>query len=140
MNARKCIVGAVLVALLMWGPIDRSWPAWLLIRTAYLVLIPLAVWFALEFIWKRWQPDTASENRLNRALAGAAAGMLVVFAVLKAQDDFHMECTEWAPTHDGQECVGDDVPVPGADWGAVAMLVLAAGVAFWVCVRPQDPS
>jgi hypothetical protein len=80
MSSRKYIIGALVVALLIWGPIDHSWPAWFAIRMGYLVVIPLATWFLLGWLYRAWQPNVVS---LERALAGATGrvllGMLVVF-------------------------------------------------------------
>lgn len=67
MGSRKYIVGVVAVALLIWGPLDHSWPAWLAIRIAYLILIPVATWFLLGWIWERWQPDPETERQLQSA-------------------------------------------------------------------------
>ena len=84
MGARKYLVGVLVVVLLIWGPIDHSWPAWLLIRMGYLIAIPLATWFLLGWIWRVWQPDAATEDRLERALGGATGGVFVVMAILEA--------------------------------------------------------
>ena len=62
MGCRNYLVGVLVFVLLIWGPIDHSWPAWLAIRTGYLIAIPLATWFLLAWIWRVWQPDAASEK------------------------------------------------------------------------------
>jgi len=140
MGSRKYIVGMVAVALLIWGPLDRSWPAWLAIRTAYLILVPLAIWFLLGWIWKRWQPDPATERRLQRSLAGATAGVLLVFAVMEAMSDTHLGNTMWVSDgHGGKEAVGDDVVLPGPDWGNVLMLLGGSGFAFWLSISKSKP-
>jgi hypothetical protein len=80
MSSRKYIVGVLVVALVIWGPIDESWPAWLAIRIGYLVAIPLAAWFLLGWLYRVWRPNVLS---LEGALAGATGkvllGMLIVF-------------------------------------------------------------
>ncbi len=138
MGPRKYIVGVVAVTLLIWGPGDHSWPAWLLIRMGYLVAIPVAVWFVLGWIWRAWKPDQGAEGRLSRTLAGTTAGVLLIGAILAAQTDHHFVCTDEEQTHDGTECVGDYVLVPGPDFGQAFMLTLAAGFAFWIGVRADD--
>lgn len=138
MSSRKYLVGVLVVALLIWGPIDHSWPAWLVIRIGYLIAIPLAAWFLLGWIWRLWQPDVASENRLERALGGATGGVLVVMAILAAMADTHIGNTMWVRTRDGMEAVGDDIVLPGPDWGSVIMLIAAAGFAFWFSIAKRE--
>ncbi len=137
MSSRKYIVGMVFVALLIWGPIDHSWPAWLVIRTSYLVAIPLATWF-VGWIWRVWQPDAVTENRLVRALAGATGGVFVVLAIFGAMAETHIGNTMWFRTRDGMEAVGDDIVLSGPDWGNVMMLIGAAGFAFWFSIAKRE--
>ncbi len=134
MGSRKYIVGVVAVALLIWGPIYHSWPAWLAIRIAYLILVPLATWFILGWIWKAWQPDIHTERRLQRTLAGTTAGVLLVFAIIQATADTHVGNTKWIQTRDGMEAVGEDIVLTGPDWGTVVMLLVASGLAFWLSI------
>lgn len=138
MSSRKYIVGMVFVALLIWGPIDHSWPAWLVIRTSYLVAIPLATWFLVGWIWRVWQPDAVTENRLVRALAGATGGVFVVLAIFGAMAETHIGNTMWFRTRDGMEAVGDDIVLSGPDWGNVIMLIGAAGFAFWFSIAKRE--
>ena len=138
MSSRKYIVGMVFVALLIWGPIDHSWPAWLVIRTSYLVAIPLATWFLVGWIWRVWQPDAVTENRLVRALAGATGGVFVVLAIFGAMAETHIGNTMWIRTRDGMEAVGDDIVLSGPDWGNVIMLIGAAGFAFWFSIAKRE--
>jgi hypothetical protein len=65
MEFRKYIVGLVVVVLLIWGPLDHSWPWWFAISIGYLILIPLGTWFLLGWIWRDWQPQ--SDPELNDA-------------------------------------------------------------------------
>lgn len=65
MEVRKYIVGLVAVALLIWGPLDHSWPWWFAIRIGYLILIPLGTWFLLGWLWQDRQPQ--SDPELNDA-------------------------------------------------------------------------
>ena len=117
MGARNYVVGVLVVILLIWGPLDHSWPAWFAIRTGYLIAIPLLTWFLLGSIWKVWQPDGATEERLERAFGGATGGALVVLAILAAMAHTHIGNTEWVRTRDGLEPVGDDIVLPGPNWG-----------------------
>ena len=134
MSCRKYLVGVLVFALLVWGPIDDSWPAWLAIRIGYLIAIPLATWFLLAWIWRVWQPDAASENQLKRVLAGATAGALLVLAIFEATADTHVDNTKWVRTYDGREAVGDWITLPGPDWVAVVMLLAASAFSLWISI------
>ena len=134
MSCRKYLVGLLVFALLVWGPIDYSWPAWLAIRTGYLIAIPLATWFLLAWIWRVWQPAAASENRLKRILAGATSAALLVLAIFEAMADTHVDNTKWVRNYDGMEPVGDWITLPGPDWLAVVMLLAASGFSLWISI------
>lgn len=138
MSSRKYLVAVLVAALLIWGPLDHSWPAWFAIRSGYLIAIPVAAWFFLGWIWKVWQPDAATETRFEHALGGATAGVFVVLAILEAMADSHIGNTMWVRTRDGMEAVGDDIVLPGPDWGNVLMLLAVAGVAFWFSVAKRE--
>jgi hypothetical protein len=138
MSIRNYLVGVLAFVLLIWGPIDHSWPVWFSIRALYLIAVPTAAWFILSWTWKVWHPGPLTENRLTRTLAGATAGALFVGAILAAQTNHHFECTHEVRTRDGYECAGDYVLVPGPDWGQALVLTLAAGFAFWFGVRADD--
>lgn len=56
-EARKYIVAFVAVVLLIWGPLDHSWPWWFAIRIGYLILVPLGVWHLLGWLWRDKQPE-----------------------------------------------------------------------------------
>lgn len=135
---RQFLVGLFAAVLLVFGPIDHSWPFWLGIRTGYLVALPVALWFLLRFVWVRWQPDSADEDRLKRTVAGALGGALLVGGVLVAQAAYHDVCTQTVNTRDGSECVGDYVRVKGPDVVQVVFMFGAASVALWLGMR-RDP-
>jgi hypothetical protein len=139
MSARIYLVCVLLFVLLIWGPINDSWPASLAIRIGYLIVIPTAFWFILSWIWKAWRPNATTEDRLERTLAGATAGALLHGAVLAAASDHHFKCTQEVRSRDGYECIGDYVLVRGPDLGWALMLTVAAAFAFWFGVRANDP-
>ena len=134
MGCRKYIVGAIAVALLIWGPPNHPWLA---IRIGSL-LIPVGAWFLLGWLWRVWKPSAASEAKLGRALACLTGIVLVVVATIKAMADTHVGNTQWVRTRDGMEAVGDDIVLQGPDWGAVVMLLIVAGFAFWFSIIHQS--
>ncbi len=138
MGIRKYLVGVLVLVLLLWGPVDHSWPAWLLIRAAYLILVPVIVWIILGYIWKIWRPDAQTERLLSRALAGLTAGVLLCGAILTFSARHHVECDQYARSRDGDECVGDYVAVSGPDKGKALMLIVGAGFAFWLAIRKDE--
>ena len=77
---RKFICLVVFAVLFLWGPVDRSWPFWLALRIAYLIAAPLIAMVILKWVWRRWKPDDAAEDRLALMLLGGIAGALVVWA------------------------------------------------------------
>jgi hypothetical protein len=137
MGCRNYIVGAVAVALLMWGPLDHSWPVWWVIRFGYLIAIPVATWFFLGWLWGRWKPDAAAEDRLRRALAAATAGVFALGAVTMATADSHGDNTQWVQSREGMEAVGEDIEVPGPDWYIVMLLSFVAVSAFYMSVSAK---
>ena len=134
MGCREYLVGVLVFALLVWGPIDHSWPAWVVIRTGYLIAIPVAIWFFLAGIWRVWQPDVASENRLKRILAGATSAALLVLAFFEAVADTHVGNTKYVRSYTGTEAVGDLIILPGPDWFAVVILLAASGFSLWISI------
>ena len=134
----KYIVFLVVVALLMLGPIGDS-SLGLLIRLGYLVAIPYATWFLLMWIWKVWQPDAETEDRLERVLAGATGGMLLMLAVFEALADTHVGNTMYVRSYYGREAVGDDIILPGPDWTMVFLCVFFSGFAFWFSMSKRLP-
>ncbi len=133
MGARIYIVCVIVVALLIWGPLDHSWswPAFFAIRTGYLIAIPVAAWFLLRWIWRMWQPDRATEDRFERALYAATAGVFVVLAILDGNADTHIGNT-------GDQAVGDPIVLPGPNLTIVCMYLLFAGFAFWFSVAKRE--
>jgi len=121
MASRKYLVGVVAAVLLIWGPLDHSWPAWMAIRIGYLILVPLATWFLLGWIWRKWQPSPGAEKRLQRSLAATTAGVLLVLAIIEAIADTHVLMTEH---------MDEGIVVTGPNWLAVILLLIVSVYAF----------
>ena len=131
MAFRNYLAGTIFAVLLIWGPIDHSWPAWLAIRIGYLVLIPLIIWLLLGWVWNFWQPGNKVEFALERLLSGIICAALFTLAVLEAISKTHIGNTKVIQTRDGMEAVGDDIVLPGPDWGNVVVILIIALLVLW---------
>jgi len=139
MDVRKLLVGLFALALILWGPVPRSWPypSWIRLLL-YLALLPTLAWFALKLIWNKCQPDEAVEDRIERAVASAIAGALLLSSVREMKATSHLECTQVIQTRDGQECVGDYVRVPGPDGTRVILYLGVSAIAAWFGIRTPE--
>ena len=133
---RNYIVGIVFVALLLLGPVQ---PYGLVIRFAYLAAIPAVLWLVLRYWGEKLDLSPEDNDRLNRGITAAIAGMLTVAAYQAATAKYHGECSQ--TVRDGQggyECVGDTVAVMGPDYGMAFMLITFAAVAFWAATTRKS--
>ena len=121
----------IFVALLIWGPIDHSRPAWFLIRIGYLIFIPLLVKAALNWVWKHWLPNKKAENALERVLSAIICLILFTIAIIMTTSKTHIGNTLWIRTREGMEAVGDDIILPGPDYGTIFFLILIALLFLW---------
>lgn len=130
------ITTLVLVILFIFGPIE---PFGLVIRFAYLIIIPILTLLALRHWGEKCNMDKLSNDRLNRALLSGIAGALLVGAYLSYTASSHTECDQYVRTRDGEECVGDYITVKGPDKGNALIQILFAGIAIWYAVakRPK---
>lgn len=132
---RKLLVALLFAILLIWGPIE---PYGMIVRTAYLVVLPPLLWFGLGYFTKDLDIDKSTNDRLTRAIAGILAGAFFVGAYLSFTAPYHTACTQEVQTRDGTECVGDYVGVKGGDRAGAFMLILFGGIASWYAVAKHD--
>lgn len=133
---RNYIVGVVFLALLIFGPVQ---PYGMAIRLGYLAAIPAVLWFALPYVGDMLDMDGQANDRLNRGITAAIAGMLTVAAYQAATAKFHGECTQTVRDgQGGQECVGDIVTVAGPDYAMAFMWIGLAGFAFWAATTRKS--
>lgn len=137
MNFRRYLIIVIIISLLIWGPIDHTWPAWLAMRLGYLVLIPLTAWFLLSWLWNIWEPNTHVEEVLERILSGLIASFLFLMAIFESKSDAHIGNTAWIRTRDGMEAVGDDIVLNGPDYGNVVVLIGIALFFVWHSVSKR---
>lgn len=138
MTFRNLLTGTILAVLIIWGPIDHSWPAWLAIRIGYLIFVPLIVWFLLEWLWKRWDPDSEVELILDRILFLIISFTLFTIAFFKATAKTHIGNTLSIQTRDGIEDVGDPLVLSGPDWQLVFVIIVFALMFLWYGVIKKD--
>lgn len=119
----------------MLGPVE---PHGLVFRIAYLIIVPIAVWFALKWSSQRWPFDAELDERINRALTASLSGIFFVLAYDRLNMTNHLECNQWIQTRDGRECVGDDIMVKGADIAGGAILLLLGCLAYWGAIVEND--
>lgn len=130
------IVILIVVLLLLFGPIE---PYGIIIRIAYLVIIPTIVWWGLKHFGSSWEMDKISNDRLNRTLAAIVAGMLLVSAYSSYTSKYHTECDQYEGNQrDGYECVGDYLTVKGSDKSGMFMKLIFAGFAIWFAVAKRS--
>ncbi|MBU6500362.1 MAG: hypothetical protein KGJ89_00840 [Patescibacteria group bacterium] len=125
---RNLIVALVAFALLIWGPID---PYGIIVRLAYLIIIPPLVWFILLKWGRSLRMDFSANDYFNRAVVGVLAGILLASAFMSYTSKYHYECTQYEQTYDGRDCVGDYTVTKGPDYAGMFIEVVLAGVAFW---------
>ncbi len=131
MAFKNYLTGTIFVILLIWGPINHSWPAWLAIRTSYLILIPFLVWLLLSWVWNYWQPSDIVEITLGRVLSGLICVALFTLAIFEAISKTHIGNTQTIRTRDGMEAVGDDIVLNGPDYGNVLIIAVIALLVLW---------
>ena len=128
---RGLITTIVFIILLLWGPIE---PYGQVVRTIYLVAIPVLLWLVLGYFGSKWKAGELENDRLSRGIAGIIAGVFFVGAYLTATAAYHSECTKEVRTTDGGECVGDYVPVKGPDKFDVLVLVGLGIASAWYAI------
>jgi hypothetical protein len=131
LDFRNYLAGTIFFVLLIWGPINHSWTAWLVIRIGYLYIVPLTAWLLLGWIWNRWQLNAKLDSLLNRTLSGIIFISLIVLAILEATSTTHIGNTQRIRTRDGYEDVGDSILLQGPDYGNVFLILLLAGLLLW---------
>lgn len=132
---RNLLVAIFFIALLLYGPID---PYGIIIRIAYLIILPTLLWFSLRCFGNMWKTDKSSNSLLTRGVIAMLAGAFFVSAYLSFTRSYHSECTQSVQTRDGNECVGDYVSVPGSDKVGGVMLVAFGIAAAWYAISKQS--
>lgn len=138
MKLRNLIAAITFGILLIWGPINHTMSGWLFIRIAYLIIIPIFVWWLFKWIWNYWQPTKEQEALAEKIAAGIICLGLWTLAVLEATSKTHIGNTRWVQTHEGMEAVGDDILLQGPDWSNVLLLVaISLGILWYgVIMKP----
>lgn len=69
-------------------------------------------------------------HALKRVLYGVICVFLLMYAYRKATSETHIGNTEVIQTRDGTEDVGEDIILPGPDWGGVFLAVFIGYIIF----------
>ncbi len=117
--------------LLIFGPIDCSGTAGLIVRIGYVLLIPAIFWFLLKWVWEKRKPSMRLEENLNKGINGSICVILVVIAVLDFVADSHVINDNVIRNQYGMEAVGEDIIVSGPDTGMAVFTLFFAVVIFW---------
>lgn len=119
----------------MEGPIDHDSSYTLLIRGAYLILIPLLIWIILNWLWTKYKLTYKANEIMNRILSGLISLTLLIFSYFKYKSDTYIKNTEYARTSDGgMEAVGNYIEVNGTDWAGIMILLIGAFLFFYLGV------
>lgn len=128
-NANITFISWMVVGLLvLWGPVN---PPDLLIRSTYLIAIPLTVWLLLKVFQKYRSVRRDVNGNLTSTLLGLLSGLFIALAYSDLTSEYHTVCDHYIRTRDGRECVGDYVTVAGPDRGSAFFWTLIGGAAFW---------
>jgi len=130
---RNYVVGLVFFLLLLFGPVQ---PYGLVVRFAYLAVIPAMLWLALYFGGRHLDIDAIMNDHITRAITAGLAGALVVAAFVAFTADYHFDCAQVVPDGSG-DCVGEQVMKSGADYVRGFMATMLAVVAFWIAIAPS---
>lgn len=131
MKFRSYLVLSVLVSLLFWGPIDHSYKYWWIIRFGYLIVIPVLLWFILEWIWHKVEISENTEVTLERVLFSFISFIFFLMAYIQGTAKSHWGNTKWAVSRDDIEPIGEDILVPGPDRAFVFILIIVGALFLW---------
>lgn len=134
-NSRGSILFIFVLVLLIWGPIE---PLGMPVRIAYLIILPIILYFALGYFIKTFGENKILNERLIRGLAAILAGGLLVAAISSFTSEYHSVCDQEVRTRDGSECVGDYVTVKGPDLVGGFFLVLFGGASAWYSIKTHQ--
>jgi hypothetical protein len=135
MNFKNYFATTILIVLLIWGPINHSWPAWIAIRIGYLLLIPFLIYKTIDWIWNYFDFSDKLDNILERILSVIISISLFTFAIIEATSKNHVGNTQSIQTRDGIEEVGEDIILQGPDWRNVLVLVIFAVIFFILGIK-----
>lgn len=124
----------IFALLLLFGPIE---PYGILIRTLYLIIIPILVYIFLKHFGQKIKINKKLDDYLNRAIFICVAGGLLIGAYFSITTKYHTECNQYVNTRDGRECVGDYIQVKGIDSEGALIQIILAGLAIWISIKKR---
>lgn len=129
MSFRKYFTALVFIILLIWGPVDSNQHMWFVIRGGYLIVIPLLVHIITYLIWNYLEISSNTDWILCRVFFGGVSIFFFYLTYIYGTAEEHISNTQRVMTRDGWEDVGEDIVLPGADYGA-ALVWVVLGVIF----------
>lgn len=114
------------VFLLVWGPLFNSQPYSLIIRISYLILIPVSTNYLILWLWKRFDVSKDFDRFFKRILSIIIGSFLIICAIYYSTIKFHHGNTSVIMTREGLEEVGDDIVIPGVNYGAIFICIFFA--------------
>ncbi len=117
MQSRNVISVTLFIVLLIYGPI-YGWTGGMVVRIAYLIVLPYGLWFLLDWIWGYFYIEDYIDNIIERITYSLIGLFLIIRVFIEITAKNHLVNTMWIQTRDGSEAVGDDILVPGPDYHA----------------------
>jgi hypothetical protein len=125
------LTGILVFVLLLWGPIE---PYGLIVRVAYLIIIPVIFWYLLNYTSYLFLIDSSTNEAITRIIFSIIALSLFYYAFLRLNANYYLECTDETWTRDGKECIGDYASTKGPDYGGALVAAIFGIVAVWYVI------
>lgn len=114
------------VVLLLWGPLFNNEKYGLIIRISYLVLIPFSSNYLLLWVWKRFSVSQNFDKMFKMGLSISIGLFLTIRAIYYSTRNYHQGNTLVKMTREGVEELGDNILLPGRDYGIIFICLLSA--------------
>jgi len=128
---RNFIVAFLVLMLLIFGPVE---PYGMVIRIAYLVVLPALAWYALSHFGSSWEIGEKENDRLNSMLMGIVAGIFFLSAYYFYTETSHSVCTGGIRDEGEYECTGAYEMKSGPDIANAFIAIIMGTFVVWLAV------